>query len=365
MTLYVGIGQCGVQVLCPFLQQCLSVSVPNPFLDRNEKIRAILVDGEPKVIRWAQSQSQSGQWIGGFRPECLISDQEGRGNNWALGYVDPLAGDGGLMERTMGAVRKQMERMDVCMGVIMFHSTAGGTGAGLGSRVIEWLADEYSKEAKLTVSVLPSTISSDTCLQSYNSCLTLAKLLLADASFHFCNDDLFQMQSHQHGGIEQEQANEYISQTMFSLFSPWKKSSYVSILKNRILLSVFNPFELLVKLNGHRFLQASFHSEIPDKLIKQGFFHLFNRIDPKKAFSKKMSTIHQTDLIFLKHHGSTLVRPSSGVVIRELLKRAKAMFLNKAYLHWYTRYGLEEEDFVSSFELIEIQLEIMRHEVKV
>ena len=46
-------------------------------------------------------------------------------------------------------------------------------------------------QSRFTVSILPSILSSDTCLQSYNSILTLGKLIeFSDCSMIFNNDDL-------------------------------------------------------------------------------------------------------------------------------------------------------------------------------
>ena len=58
----------------------------------------------------------------------------------------------------------------------MCHSTAGGTGSGLGSYLLENLADRYPKKIIQTYSVFPSQESergSDVVVQPYNTILTL------------------------------------------------------------------------------------------------------------------------------------------------------------------------------------------------
>ena len=58
----------------------------------------------------------------------------------------------------------------------MCHSTAGGTGSGLGSYLLENLADRYPKKLIQTYSVFPSQESergSDVVVQPYNTVLTL------------------------------------------------------------------------------------------------------------------------------------------------------------------------------------------------
>ena len=58
----------------------------------------------------------------------------------------------------------------------MCHSTAGGTGSGLGSFLLENLGDRYPKKIVNTYSVFPSQESergSDVVVQPYNTILTL------------------------------------------------------------------------------------------------------------------------------------------------------------------------------------------------
>lgn len=43
--------------------------------------------------------------------------------------------------------------------------------------------------------------------------------------------------------------------------------------------------------------------------------------------------------------------------VRDLLDIAKAKYKAKAYLHWYYKYGMEEEDFILAFENIDTVIE--------
>ena len=80
-----------------------------------------------------------------FRPYIVYS-QSGRANNWAMGYE---FNEMKLLERSMEAIRSRMERSDRFEGVVMFHSTSGGTGSGLGSRVMKEFRDMYSNKPTL------------------------------------------------------------------------------------------------------------------------------------------------------------------------------------------------------------------------
>ena len=80
----------------------------------------------------------------------------GRGNNWAMGYEDaPLNGER-LGDKTLEIYRREVERADYYKGVVLVHSLAGGTGSGLGSRLIESLRDEYPTNFITTISVYPN-----------------------------------------------------------------------------------------------------------------------------------------------------------------------------------------------------------------
>lgn len=60
----------------------------------------------------------------------------------------------------------------------MFHSVAGGTGSGMGSYLVERLAEDYPKMALQTYSVFPNTMeTSDVVVQPYNTILTISALL--------------------------------------------------------------------------------------------------------------------------------------------------------------------------------------------
>ena len=72
----------------------------------------------------------------------------------------------------------------------MTHSLAGGTGSGLGSRLLEEYRDHFGKAYLMTISVWPSEFG-DTPLQHYNTCLSLAHIQNnADVSINFQNDVL-------------------------------------------------------------------------------------------------------------------------------------------------------------------------------
>ena len=98
-----------------------------------------------------------------------------------------------LYERTMEVLRKEVERSDFFLGTVLMHSLAGGTGSGLGSRLLEAYRDTYGKAYLMTASVWPNS-SGETPLQHYNTCFTLANLQRnADAVLLFQNEQILKV----------------------------------------------------------------------------------------------------------------------------------------------------------------------------
>lgn len=73
--------------------------------------------------------------------------------NWAKGYYTQSSE---LEEEAMDVVRRLAEDCDSLQGFLMLHSAGGGTGGGLGSRLLTHLGDEYPDRIVATQSLLPS-----------------------------------------------------------------------------------------------------------------------------------------------------------------------------------------------------------------
>merc|ERR1719347_967432 len=120
-----------------------------------------------------------------YNPEnvYLAKDGGGAGNNWACGYS--LGGD--LHEEVFDIIDREAEGSDSLEGFVVAHSIAGGTGSGMGSYVLEKLADRFPKKLVQTYSVFPNHgqdggndgVVSDVVVQPYNSLLTLKRLTQA------------------------------------------------------------------------------------------------------------------------------------------------------------------------------------------
>ena len=133
------VGQCGNQIGAA-AYAALHAERPLPgdraLFDEGGHARAVLVDGEAKVVGALVRHAD-----GPFSRANAFVEDSGRGNNWALGYYGPRVGNH-IVDRAMDALRRQLEASDAYRGGMIFHSLCGGTGAGLGSRIMEEMRDE-------------------------------------------------------------------------------------------------------------------------------------------------------------------------------------------------------------------------------
>ena len=142
------------------------------------------MDTEPKVVNdvYAKSCEQAG-WE--YDAGNVMYRHGGAGNNWALGYQMCC---GPLLQEALGAVRRELEACDRAPCLLVLHSTAGGTGSGLGTRFSEALADRFSEAVRINVCVAPYHFG-EVAVQHYNSVLCLAKTsAVSDAVVLFENE---------------------------------------------------------------------------------------------------------------------------------------------------------------------------------
>jgi len=135
--------------------------------------RALLLDLEPRVI----NNIRNSEYKHLYNPENVFISEHGggAGNNWASGFEQ----GGKISEKIFDMIDREADGSDSLQAFTVCHSTAGGTGSGLGSYLLENLADRYPKKIIQTYSVFPSQESergSDVVVQPYNTILTLKRL---------------------------------------------------------------------------------------------------------------------------------------------------------------------------------------------
>ena len=152
------LGQCGNQIgfefwkkLCKehgISQEGVLEEHANEGLDRKDVFfyqaddehyipRSVLMDLEPRVINNIMNSGYRKL----YNPEniFLAKDGGGAGNNWASGYSQGQR----LYEDIFDIIDREADGSDSLEGFVLTHSIAGGTGSGMGSYILERLADRY------------------------------------------------------------------------------------------------------------------------------------------------------------------------------------------------------------------------------
>ncbi|MGH0120500.1 UNVERIFIED_CONTAM: hypothetical protein FKN15_066824 [Acipenser sinensis] len=265
-----------------------------PFLSRDGKLGAVCVDSEPKVLRKAQKLVKHGC----FRESNLIVGQEGRGSNWAYGYYGPPnEGDRGLLQRTMESFRKETERRDCYSGTVLFHSLSGGTGAGPQEVHL------YPVGHILSVSVAPHQ-AGESPLQHYNTLLCLAAL--------------------------QRETEDFASLT--SLLLQHYSSAVLAVARGDQSNSFLSSLDPVLRRLRHGHRCAAWNP-----------FPIDYWTDPQDVVSPSPSSRSFT---VCSNHSSVTD------LLQRVGERAHDMFQARAYLHWYHRYGCEDQDFLQAFDTL-------------
>ncbi|KAL4453705.1 hypothetical protein ABPG74_009601 [Tetrahymena malaccensis] len=280
-SLLIDIGQCGNQIGLQLIDYFESTShnYEDTYLKNSDQntFHSIHIDTEPKIIK---PLIENRKKYFNIDPKNVLFFQHGRGNNWSLGYMDeqklqnkvknvnkPLAfnkftesqpyqlsqntaslsnnsdllqtGLKGnnqeiipsqqmlkentqILENLIDIMRKEIEKIDYCMGIHMISSLGGGTGSGLGSRLIEEFRDLFSDIQIINTVVFPHK-SGETTLQHYNCALSLAHLQkYSDCIIYFQNDKVnsylnLARSSSVEKAIDLTNINQYIASNLFNL----------------------------------------------------------------------------------------------------------------------------------------------------
>lgn len=79
-------------------------------------------------------------------------------------------------------------------GFLVYHTTGGGTGSGLGALILERLAMDYGKKSKLNFVITPAPQIASAVVEPYNAVLSTHSLLEhCDVTFCFDNEALYEL----------------------------------------------------------------------------------------------------------------------------------------------------------------------------
>lgn len=145
--------------------------------------RAVLIDTELGVLSSIARSSHAGL----FDESTNVTEVSGAGNNFAHGHY--IYGPQ-LIDMFSSAIHRVVERCDSLQSFMLLHSTGGGTGSGLGTFVLDWLADEYPSIYRMDNCILPSAMD-DVVTSPYNATLALERIIQsADAAMPCDNQAL-------------------------------------------------------------------------------------------------------------------------------------------------------------------------------
>ncbi|XP_053703017.1 tubulin epsilon chain [Synchiropus splendidus] len=196
-SVVVQVGQCGNQVGCRFwdlaLREHASVNKKGVYDEplssffrnvdlrsssgrscavggriQHLKARAVLVDMEEGVV----NEILHGPLRDVFDSTQLLTDVSGSGNNWAVGH---LTYGSTYREQIVDKLRKAAEQCDCLQCFFLVHSMGGGTGSGLGTKVLSLLEEEFPDVCRIVTSIYPS-VEDDVITSPYNSVLAMREL---------------------------------------------------------------------------------------------------------------------------------------------------------------------------------------------
>ena len=156
------------------------------------RARCLAIDMEEGVL----NNMMKGPLRSLFDSTHFISDVSGAGNNWAVGHME--YGDK-YIESISDTLRLLVEKCDCIQTFLVMHSLGGGTGSGLGTRVLGMLEEDFPHVFRFAVTVMPSEVD-DVVTAPYNSCFALKELIEhADCVIPLDNDALARVVDKAHG----------------------------------------------------------------------------------------------------------------------------------------------------------------------
>ncbi len=183
----IAVGQCGNQLSWDFYNALVTEHgiLKRPtgpgigqwfrrYLDSDRKVhhraRCVMIDTEEGVLN---TLARTHRIAGLFDGNMMHSAPSGTGNNWARGYYE----FGDMMDTAIEtSLRHAAEACDSPHTITLFHSMSGGSGSGLGSRVLETVHDMFPAQGRITLTIAPS-VTDDVVTAPYNALLTAAALI--------------------------------------------------------------------------------------------------------------------------------------------------------------------------------------------
>lgn len=346
--------------------------------------RNVLIDMEPSFLDGVKG-STGGQL---YRPDNFVCGKEGAANNWAKGHLTEGAA---LLEPSMEVIRKEVEAADNLQGFQFIHSLGGGTGSGLATKIMQLVRDEFPDRMIAPFTIYPSPKVSDVVVEPYNATFSMHTLLeYADEVFCLDNEALYDICSNilKLTGPGLPDLNHVVSAAMSGLtasmrfrgqlnndlrkvatnlvpfprlhffsigFAPLTSRTNESFRSANIQLLARQAFDINNMMCASdtegRYLAAStiFRGGMSNKEVDDA---IANCQDKKSSnFVEWIPKNVQTSICDTAPVGMTeavtFVGNNTGVqkMFRRISDQFTTMFKKRAFIHWYTDHGVEEEEF--------------------
>ncbi|KAG5679118.1 hypothetical protein PVAND_008710 [Polypedilum vanderplanki] len=354
--------------------------------------RSVLVDLEPSYINTIR-EGTLGKL---FNPEYMVMGSTGAGNNWAKGFYTEGAAQ---MENVLEIIKKQVECCDCLQGFQMLHSIGGGTGSGMGSLLLRHLRDDYQDRIVQTFSVIPSPKVSETVVEPYNAVLALAEFATCtdetvcfdnEALFDICINslkiksptiyDLNHMVTMTIAGVTTcfrfpGQLNSDLRKLMTNMcpfprlhyfisgFAPLQaltfKKQYVKVTVDGLAKDLFNPcLHMAGNKEGGKYLTcaAIFRGFLSSKEVERAMVNV--RKSNENCFTKWIPNSIKSAICDVPPRSmtasATFLANTCSItnIFQRLICQFDSMFQKRAFIHWYTGEGMEEQEFRDAMEIV-------------
>ena len=177
-SLLIGIGQAGTTIasrVCELLFNSSEDSKLNRLVNPNlTSCKCFLIDSEEKVIKsFINSKSAISKYFSKY--SNILTNSSGRGSNWALGHsltFKEFKKETNINLECFEKLNSFLEKCDFISKIYMVHSLGGGTGSGVGTRLLEMLNDNYPKMELISCPVFGFDVEKTT-LSQFNTFFSL------------------------------------------------------------------------------------------------------------------------------------------------------------------------------------------------
>ena len=394
-VVFVLVGQCGIQVGSEIWKR----------LQRNERThtrdgyaRCVGVDTEPKVIEKVLAKNTT------FRKSNFIADEEGRGNNWAFGYIgkkpsraQSLPQNGVderpafttrwrptktlIYERALEAIEEEIKRSNGFIESLIFiHSLAGGTGSGLGSRLLEECKKLFSEAIMyhINITVGPHNYG-DTAVSSLNSLLTFSTLLqYSNLIIYISNQQVFDFLSagkKKTTGVTLQHINSFIADSVGLLLqfgslpcigcklvaslAPHEDHKIATLSCHYVTVDDFQSWDSVLRIHvKNRTTKEAIGVSVVVCCDNNQLTSVSSKISEIESLMSTLSFDASVIPNSTSRSGTkeilvvTTAPSTTSLILVPMANQAAVKIFVGAYIHWYQKFGLSIDFFKKALSVI-------------